>query len=572
MSKQIGSFTFVLHSHLPYVLSHGQWPHGMDWIHEATLGCYLPLLKALRGLAARGLRPAVTLGITPVLAEQLADSEFQEQFRHYLDQRLASARDNQREFQALGEDHLAYLAGWWQGWLEEIGAFFEELGGDLVGAFRELMEAGQIEIITCAATHGYLPLLSRDESVHFQVAQGVLTHRHHFGRAPAGIWLPECAYRPAYEWRPPVGEASEPYPRAGVEEALAACGLAYFITDSHLLKGGQAIGTYLDRFDALRKLWVRYEASSRPRPEDAQRSELECYWVASRAGQPHDRMAAVFTRDPDTALTVWSADVGYPGDGWYLDFHKKHFPGGIKYWRVTRSGSDLAEKEPYQPEMVEGRLEENADHFVSVVRRRLKEHLARTGRPGHLVAPFDTELFGHWWFEGPRFLEKVLSRLAQDPEVELLTCGERLEARPPTTVVSLPEGSWGQGGFHWIWLNPDTEWTWPHIYRCEAAFAEIRELASRGGDLARVVAQAARELLLLQASDWQFLISTWSARDYAEMRFSEHVGDFSRLVDVARRLAAGEGMSEADRAFLRRCEARDRLFSELALECFAPLA
>ncbi len=565
MGKTIGSFTFVLHSHLPYVLSHGQWPHGTDWLHEAALGCYLPLVRTLRSLAAAGRAPQVTLGVTPVLAEQLADPDFRSEFTDYLDQRITSAGRDLREFQRQGRPRMAELAARWRDTYQDLGAFFhDELRGDILGALRELSAQGQIELITCGATHGYFPLLSTDASIRLQVAQAIKTHQHHFGLKPQGIWLPECAYRPAYRWKPPVGEGPE-RDRVGVEEILAQYGISYFITDSHMLMGGEAIGTYLDRFKALERLWDRSQSGAAPAPAALDKSTLETYWVGSRPDQ--EEVAAIFTRDPETALTVWSAEVGYPGDGWYLDFHKKHFPGGLKYWRVTKAQSDLGDKEPYQPEMVEARLDENADHFVGVIKSRLRHHLERTGQAGHLTAPFDTELFGHWWFEGPRFLEKVLTLLADDPEVELMSCGRRLAADPPTQVISLPEGSWGQGGFHWIWLNQDTEWTWPHVYECEEAMFELLALPDcRRGTLGRVIDQASRELLLLQASDWQFLISTWSARDYAEMRFSQHLADFRRLARLARDLAGGGQMGPGDAAFLEACQARDRLFAEPALD------
>lgn len=567
MTAPLGSFNFVLHSHLPYVLSHGQWPHGMDWIHEATLGCYLPLLKTFRNLAASGRAPRVTLGITPVLAEQLADEDFHHEFAIYLSNRQRFADENRAEFLEQGQTGMASLAEYWQKELDRMDRFYrQELNRDIIGAFRELQDQGALEIITCGATHGYFPLLSSDASIRMQVAQGVKTYQQHFGRDPKGIWLPECAYRPSYEWSPPVG-GGEPRLRAGVEEILHQYGIGYFITDSHLLKGGKAIGTYLDRFDALKRLWAQYEAGSKDRREDRERSTLESYWVASRPGQ--EEVAAVFTRDPETALTVWSAEVGFPGDGWYLDFHKKHFPGGLKYWRVTKAKSDLAEKKPYQPEMIEARLEENANHFCKLVKSRLSGYQEKNGCPGHLSAPFDTELFGHWWYEGPRFLEKVLAKLADDPEVELMSCGEHLEKRPPSQVISLPEGSWGQGGFHWIWLNDDTQWTWPHVYRCEKEMAGLAGLAQgASGELKEVLYQATRELLLLQSSDWQFLISTWSARDYAEMRFSEHVAEFMRLAEMARKLAGGEELSQGERNFLETCQKRDRLFPEPAIEEF----
>ena len=564
MAQSLGSFSFVLHSHLPYVLNHGRWPHGTDWLHEAALGCYLPLLRTIMKLDAKGIRSGVTLGVSPVLAEQLADPSFHLEFREYLKVRLDYARQNQREFIDQGQEEMAELAQFWLDHIKGVREFYEDtLGRDILGGFKKLAQKKTLELMTCAATHGYFPLLSTDASLRLQTAQAVRTHERHFGEKPVGMWLPECAYRPSYDWAPP-NSRKKPIPRKGVEEILAEFGIRFFITDSHMLEGGEAIGTYLDRFKALRGLWERYEKGALPKEKQADRSTCFSYWVASREKQ--DAVAAVFARDPETALTVWSAEVGYPGDGWYLDFHKKHFPGGLKYWRVTKAKSDLAEKEVYEPWRIEDRLNENADHFVSVVKKRLKAHLKAAGKPGHVTAPFDTELFGHWWFEGPRFLEKVLNRLSGDPDIELISCGEKLRNDPPREVISLPEGSWGQGGFHWIWLNEDTEWTWPKIYECEKILGKLKRLAKEPkGVLKKALDQAARELLLLQASDWQFLISTWSARDYAELRFSEHYSAFKRLAKIVSSLSEGKQVGQGDLFFLEEISQRDSLFPDLDL-------
>jgi 1,4-alpha-glucan branching enzyme len=269
---------------------------------------------------------------------------------------------------------------------------------------------------------------------------------------------------------------------------------------------------------------------------------------------------------------VWSGEWGYPGDGWYLDFHKKHFPGGHRYWRVTSAKSDLAEKEEYDPETAAGRIPENAAHFVDMVKKTLREYHTRTGRKGILCAPFDAELFGHWWFEGPRWLSQVLAQLGRDPEVELTTCGRHLDEVTPVDVVSLPEGSWGQGGYHYIWLNEWTEWTWKHIYEDEAHFLSLlKEFAQKKDEnLTAILTQMARELLLLEASDWQFLISTWSARDYAELRLAEHHQTFLRLADMARRYGRGEWVDPGEWNFLGECQKRDKVFQFLKLSWFDP--
>lgn len=570
-----GGFTFVLHSHLPYVLSHGKWPHGLDWLNEAAAETYIPLLNVLNEMLDGGFSPKLTIGITPVLAEQLSDGLFKEEFTNYLQQKIRTAENDEIEFRRIGEKRLASTASFWRGWYDAIRLSFEErYHRDLIGAFRELLEAGVLDIITSAATHGYLPLLSRDESIQAQIKVAIKAHEKHFGRRPRGIWLPECAYRPSYRWRPPVNEKlkSLEYDRKGIEEFLAENDIEYFIIDSAMLKGGKAIGAYFDRFEGLKRLREQFEKEVHPAVEDFSKSPYEVYLVNS-SGKPEKRPVAVFTRDPRTALQVWSGEHGYPGDGWYLDFHKKYFPGGLRYWRVTGPKSDLAEKVPYEPEQVEERLEENSDHFVSLVVDLLQTHYDESGKRGILTAPYDAELFGHWWFEGTRFLQKVMKKIMTSGFVDLVTASEALDREHPSQVIALPEGSWGEGGYHYIWLNNDTQWTWHHIYRDEA---RMHELARRFADdtdvtLQELLKQAARELLLLQASDWQFLISTIAARDYSELRVVYHHNDFNRLCDIAEQYERTSILSDEDWNFFLECKGRDSLFPEIDLRWWAEL-
>jgi len=561
----IGYFTFVLHSHLPYVLSHGRWPHGMDWLNEAAAETYIPLLEALQRLADENLEVKITIGITPILAEQLRDRAFVYEFNSYLKNKIEASEKDILQFEKTNEQHMAELAGMWLDYYRRIHLLFSDrYDEDIVGAFAELQRKGIVEVITCAATHGYLPLLGYDRAVKAQVKMGIESYKRNFGCRPHGIWLPECAYRPAYDWRPPVEAADASpmnVPRAGVEQVLAENDIEYFVVDSHLLEGGKAIGAYIDRFDALKRLWAQMERSTEI--EGSPKSPYGVYGVASHEGQRD--ICSVLVRDPKTGLQVWSGEHGYPGDGNYLDFHKKHFPSGNRYWKVTSPKADLADKLPYYADDTEGRLQENADHFVSMVHDVLRQNYEATGKPGLLCAPYDTELFGHWWFEGPRWIEKVLRGLAKSSEVKLTTGHEYIQANPPQQVVRLPEGSWGEGGFHFIWLNEWTDWTWKHIYAAESKMIDLagRFAESGDNDLIRVLKQAAKELLLLESSDWQFLISTWAARDYAEMRLVEHQSDFNRLAGLVERLGNGEKLDDGDWLFIENCEERDNPFSDI---------
>jgi 1,4-alpha-glucan branching enzyme len=556
MKNKTGYFALVLHSHLPFVIGHGKWPHGTDWLNEAAAETYIPLLNVMNEMVKDGVKFAITFDLSPVLAEQLADPRFKEGFINYLEVRINMSNENIKEFEKTGDGHKKYLAGIWMEYYKKIKADFINIYKEnLIEAFKKLEESGHIEIITCGATHGYFPLLYTDEAINAQVKQAVMTHQRLFGRPPEGIWLPECAYRPRYEWKSFVDDDDKPRMRRGVEEFLYDSGIKYFVIDSHLLKGGKAIGTYLSRFDALQKLWDQFSKSYRE--EDSTKNPFHLYWAGN---SDNEKMAAVFTRNDKTSLQVWSGEWGYPGNGCYLDFHKKHFPGGNRYWAVSGAKVDMADKQVYRPDLIEGSIYEQANHFVDVIRGELT---AAGG--GILTAPFDCELFGHWWFEGPRWIRKVFEALVSSGDIETVTLGGYFESYKPEEVVTLPEGSWGEGGFHYIWLNDWTKWTWKHIHNNEKIMRDMAEhwKDSAGPELEKILNQMGRELLLLQSSDWQFLISTWAARDYAEGRVAVHNENFRALADMAEKTAAGENLSAGEKNLLAKICEVDSLFQDL---------
>jgi len=540
------TFCLVLHAHLPLVLRHGRWPHGSDWLAEAALECYLPILDAAERLLARGISPKWTINISPVLAEQLAAPDFRAELEFYVENRRQACRENLEQFQRSGRGDLAALTPFWEATLDRMWELFLRRGANLAAAFADLDRAGHLEVITCAATHGYLPLLSRDESIHLQLRTAIETHRLHFGRPPRGIWLPECAYRP---------RAAQPSGvRQGIEEFLARYGLRFFVTDYHLLAGGSPPSPYRDWIQGLGALG---ETGAPTEPARAGTSPYGTYHVASPGGTG----AVSFVRDPRSTLQVWSRDGGYPGDFAYLEFHKKHFPGGIRYWCVTDSARDLGTKRVYDPGRADEQSEAHARHFVALVGATLAEV---DRQPALLCAPYDAELFGHWWFEGPAWLERVTEGL-RESGVTPMTLSEALEACPPQAAVSLREGSWGEGGDHRVWLNRETQWVWDRIWRAEQRLLGF--LGRLGPEppapLRRIAVQACRELLLLQASDWPFLITTWSARDYAEGRVNEHAAALEQLVGIGERLRSGEGPGRDAERLLSDLERADFCFPAL---------
>jgi len=246
----------------------------------------------------------------------------------------------------------------------------------------------------------------------------------------------------------------------------------------------------------------------------------------------------------------------------------------LRYWAVTSSKSDLADKVVYHHETALERVAENAAHFAGKAEEILCSYHADSDQNGILVAPYDAELFGHWWFEGPLFLKEVLRHAHQSDNIELTFLAEHLDRCQPTRVVSMPEGSWGQGNHHYIWINRHTEWTWKHIYECEAKMCELARYwgdnpDKRDHDLEEILKQLARQLMLLSSSDWQFLISTWAARDYAETRLSDHYEMFCRIAETADKKIKGEEISDGEWQFFNDCCEQDRLFPELEIEWFA---
>jgi len=565
----IGSFTFVLHSHLPYVLQHGKWPHGMDWLNEAASETYIPILNVLYELINEGYSPKLTIGITPVLTEQLADPFFKEEFRSFLQSKIDAAQKDQLYFKKTGEKQMIYLAQFWEKYYTDIKSDFEnKYNQDLVGAFKKLSDLGYLDIITCGATHGYFPLLSQDISIQAQVKTAISTHEKHFGKKPDGIWLPECAYRPSYKWKPPIKIQilQEEYLRKGVEEFLSENNIKYFFVDTALTMGGKSLGVYIDRFEGLKLLWNQYKEQVHERPTEFDKSPYEVYLVES-TGRPEKKPVAIFTRDPKTSLQVWSGEHGYPGDGLYLDFHKKHFMSGLRYWRVTGAKIDLAEKKEYNPEITDKQIELHAYHFTSLIYETLSKYHNDKGKEGIVVAPFDTELFGHWWFEGPRFLKQVIKNILNSNSIKLTNAKEAYEEIKPSLVISIPEGSWGEGGHHYIWLNKNTEWTWKHIYYDELRFIDSvrRYINLNNPQLHGILKQAARELLLIQASDWQFLISTISAKEYAETRLTLHHEQLNKLLDLADKFSAFGSLENEEWEYINEVNKKDCLFSTIDL-------
>lgn len=513
-----GSFALVLHSHLPYVRGAGRWPHGEEWLHEAILGTYLPLLALLHDLRDGGVGYRLTLGLTPVLLEQLADLDVGRRFAEYADDQIARAGEDLRRLAAGGDTRRASLALFYRSLFTALrDAHARRFGRDLVGGFADLARTGHVELLTSAATHGYLPLLDA-RSVHAQLAVGQRTTRRLVGIEPRGTWLPECAYAP------------------GLEETLEPFGLTHFFTDPALIAPSRA---------DERTARTRRSGGAIDVPLADAADVLHPFRVGASG-------VAAFARHHRVSGQVWSAALGYPGDPAYREFHRKDDRSGLRYWRVTDAGGDLGAKAVYAPGVAAERARVHAGHFVALARETMAAHGSHADAPV-LTVTFDAELFGHWWFEGIDWLGSVLRELsAGGPRP--VTASEHLAAHPPLERAELREGSWGTGNDHSTWRNDGTAWLWDELARLASDMAALSAVVPSSALRERAARQAARELLLAQASDWPFLITTRQALDYATERFRTHALRFRRARDLAL-----DG-AEEDETELRELERSDSAF------------
>ncbi|MGI8811822.1 MAG: glycoside hydrolase family 57 protein [Pyrinomonadaceae bacterium] len=535
----VGYFSLVLHAHLPFV-RHPEYPEFLeeDWLYEAITEVYLPLIFIFQSLHDAGAKPRLTINVSPPLCEMLADKLLQARYTAHLENMLSLAVKELARTEIETPPFLDAAKMYVKNLTSSLDLWNNRYSQDLVSAFRHLQDIGVLEIITCGATHGFLPLISTPEARRAQVQVATANYRKHFGRSPRGIWLPECAYEP------------------GIEDLLKDAGIEYFISDTHSILYGD------------------------PRPK---------YGVHSPVACPNG--VAVFARDVDTSEQVWSAEIGYPGNDLYREFYRDigwdmpleylkphlHADGnrrhlGLKYYRITGRGVPQQAKEPYIPALAREKAAENAMHFIGQrIKQAYKLRETFGDHPPLVVSPYDAELFGHWWFEGPQFIDFFFRKLHYDQsEIAAATPGDFLDAGIPIQIQRPTASSWGENGYYKVWLNEENSWMYPYQHDAErrmTAYANgfirtERELEASDHE-ARILNQMARELLLAQSSDWAFQIYQGTTVEYSSRRFRSHVQRFDLLANMI-----GRELSEGDRELLVEIESRDNIFPEIDFSVF----
>jgi 1,4-alpha-glucan branching enzyme len=539
---KLGAFTFLLHGHLPYCRQSGPWPHGEHWLHEAAAETYVPLLNALTDLYEQGIPARLTLSLTPILCEQLADPLVQANFVAYLDEKIAGAEDDVRRLYAEGQSQRARLAMWYYDWYSSIKeSYHHRFGGNILGALRRLQDLGMLEIISSAATHATLPLLATEQSARAQLRVALACHRRHFGRAARAIWLPAGAYRP------------------GIEAALAHDEVRLVITTAPTLAAGalmgRAKGDALGSGGSFKRNYVSPLSPSRA----ATPVLLHLPYYTGAKGQcVHSGVSVIGTNDA-LAAQVWNGSASYPSDGDYREFNRQDSTSGLHYWRVTDPASRLDDKAEWQPERAMQRVGQHASHFASQVIGLTHASAAHAGRRyGLLCAAFNAELFGHGWFEGIAWLREVLQLLSDSAPLELTTASDYVEHHPPLDALALPTEPRTVSPLADSLNHPDTAALWQAVHQAEQRMARIARQHAEHASMAAepVLAQLARETLLLQSSDWYTLILSGQARDYAHERFAAHLGRFNAL-------AEGVERGHYDEDVAAECYLQDKVFPDV---------
>ena len=524
MNKQEkGYVSFVLHAHLPFV-HHPESEHYLEeeWLFEAISETYLPLLTNFNKLVEEGVDFRITMSMTPPLLNMLDNKLLQKRYVKYLKKHIElSKKEIKRTSYDARLNELSHY--YFNRYSHDLHIFQDIYNCNIIEGFKHLQDVGVLEIITCGATHGYFPILYINENtVKAQIAVGVQTYEKYFGRKPRGIWLPECGYVPE------------------ADKYLKEFGIEYIITESHGILYANptpVYGTYAP--------------------------------IVSPTG------IVAFGRDIESSRQVWSSINGYPGDYNYREFYRDigydvdydyikpyltydgvRVPTGIKYYRIT---GDTGEKDYYHPRWAMDSVEKQAGHFFDCRQAQITNLANHMDTPPIILCPYDAELYGHWWYEGPDWLYMLFKKIYYDTcDFKLITPSEYIDHYPNIQVSTPCRSSWGANGYSGVWLNPTNDYVHKHLHVAGDRMVELAHLYPNETNKQKKQAlnQCARELLLAQSSDWLFIITNGTMVDYAKKRIKDHIGRFTKLYEQIK-------SDSIDEAFLKDITKKDPIFPEI---------
>jgi len=523
-----------LHTHMPHVIHHDSWPHGSVWLSEVVCESYIPLLTLMRTLQYDGIQPRLSVDLSPILIEQLSHPDSHRLFTSYAEQQIKQARIDNNKFKSIPEAHCNIpMAEFWESYYQEALQYLHRLNNKtILHEFKKAQQDGLMEIMNCGLTHAYLPLLGSQCATTIQIAYSASVHEQYFGRHSSSMFLPECGYAPSMR-----GEHGDYV----LEDMLLDASIQNIVLDQqHVLK-------YPSEFPLTMS------------------EDLRPLQPIRLAGKSRNDVITALIRHKTASDKVWSELHGYPMNQAYLEFHKREFDSSLRYWKVTNHADYPDEKYPYSPsEAISQAIQDAKDyvHYLENIARSFYEHHSKTGI---ITLGFDTELFGHWWFEGPEFLMHVI-RAIHDSDILEMHVPSEMSAEHTYPIVQCASGSWGLHGNDETWNNPKTSRLLENMHQVELQFIERKANINENDTMqVRIMNQALREIVLLQASDWPFLITKQQASDYAQLRFDQYLSNIRVLLSLFDKVSSGELIGEQDIQMLETIEQIDDVFQSLQI-------
>ena len=492
-----GYVCFVLHAHLPFIYH----PESEDyleeqWLFEAISETYIPLLSNFKKLENEHVDFRITMSMTPPLLNMLDNELLQERYIKYLLNHIELAK--KEIVRNADNPALKNLAQYYvDRYSNDLHMFRDVYECNLINAFKYFQDIGVLEIITCGATHGYFPILYVNEkTVKAQIAVGVNCYEKYFGKKPRGIWLPECGYIPE------------------ADKYLKEFGIEYILTETH---------------------GILYA------------NPIPVYGTLAPIVSPEGIVA--FGRDVESSRQVWSSINGYPGDfnyrEWYRDIgydapydyikpyiacNGARVPTGIKYYRI------LVRIVRRIIIMCNGlRILSRSKLVISLILGKNKLLRQLISHKIHLL--FYVHMMLNCMVIGGMKVQTgfytLFKKIYYDKcDFDLITPSEYIDRYPQMQIATPCRSSWGANGYSEVWLNQTNDYAHRHLHSAGDKMVELANLypnepvdSLRG----KALNQCARELLLMQSSDWLFIITNGTMVDYAKKRIKEHVGRFTKL-------------------------------------------
>ncbi len=526
---QNGPFiSLVLNAHLPFI-RHPElsWVPEERYLFERLSDTYIPFLKMLDHLDSDRIPYKIAISFSPTLCHMLNDELLIKRYLAYVDRQIEFGLHELDR--TSGDPELNNLARYYYDKsVDDKILFTERYQKNILGVFELFQKKGKIEFLTTSATHAFLPFYTGfPESIQSQIEVALASHRTYFDKNPLGFWLPELG------WSPELDEYLRAYnilytvvntPGLILGNPPPKCGSFYPV------KTPAGVEVFSNDFYSMKDLWDEDEG---------------------------------FSRDP--VYRDYASDVGYEipnkelvpfiQPGW------PRIPTGYKYWSRGRENKT---SRIYNMKDAQKKAREHAKLFLDNRAGRLHRASKYVDRPPLSLWTSNMDEFGHFWYEGITFLDQLFRESAKRNDIQFVLPGDYISNQPVNSYQTMtPEfSSWGTNGYAETWLDSSNDWVYRHISRSISRMIELAErFPDDTGLKERALNQAAREILLIQASDWPEMISCDKNADYAKNQLESSLRNFTTIYEAL-------GSNYISTEWLTSLEKRNNIFPSINYRVF----